>query len=106
MFIQGNVSTAVKGNVHVVTKGKGEFYWTENGVKTEESSYAVANQNLDTKRNVSADVAGYEVDAGVKKKCFSWKNLAKHSLRCMDFVEIFNIILNLSITCFSHFSGC
>ena len=24
---------------------------------------------------------------------------------CMDFVEIFNIILDLSITCFSHFSG-
>ena len=28
------------------------------------------------------------------------------STRCMDFVEIFNIILDLSITCFSHFSGC
>ena len=27
------------------------------------------------------------------------------STRCMDFVEIFNIILDLSIT-FSHFSGC
>ena len=26
------------------------------------------------------------------------------STRCMDFVEIFNIILDLSITCFSHFS--
>ena len=28
------------------------------------------------------------------------------STRCMDFVEIFNIILDLSITCFSHLSGC
>ena len=28
------------------------------------------------------------------------------STRCMDFVEIFNIILDLSITCFSRFSGC
>ena len=28
------------------------------------------------------------------------------SIRCMDFVEIFNIILDLSITCFSRFSGC
>ena len=28
------------------------------------------------------------------------------STRYMDFVEIFNIILDLSITCFSHFSGC
>ena len=28
------------------------------------------------------------------------------STRCMDLVEIFNIILDLSITCFSHFSGC
>ena len=28
------------------------------------------------------------------------------STLCMDFVEIFNIILDLSITCFSHFSGC
>ena len=28
------------------------------------------------------------------------------STQCMDFVEIFNIILDLSITCFSHFSGC
>ena len=28
------------------------------------------------------------------------------SIRCMDFVEIFNIILDLSITCFSYFSGC
>ena len=28
------------------------------------------------------------------------------STRCMDFVEIFNIMLDLSITCFSRFSGC
>ena len=28
------------------------------------------------------------------------------STRSIDFVEIFNIILDLSITCFSHFSGC
>ena len=27
------------------------------------------------------------------------------STRCMDFVEIFNIILDLSITCFSHLVG-
>ena len=67
VFIKGNISTAVKQNVNAVTEGKGEFHWTENGVKTEESSYAVANQNLDTRRNVSADVTGYEVDASVKK---------------------------------------
>ena len=48
VFSKGNVSTAVKQNVNAVTKGKREFHWTENGVKTEESSYAVANQNLDT----------------------------------------------------------
>ena len=28
------------------------------------------------------------------------------STPCMDFVEIFNIVLDLSTTCFSHFSGC
>ena len=28
------------------------------------------------------------------------------STRYMDFVKIFNIILDLSITCFSRFSGC
>ena len=28
------------------------------------------------------------------------------SAPCMDFVEIFNIVLDLSTTCFSHFSGC
>ena len=28
------------------------------------------------------------------------------STRCMDYVEIFNIILDLSITCFFRFSGC
>ena len=67
VFIKGNVSTAVKQNVDAVTKEKGEFHRTENGVKIEESSYVVANQNLHTKRNVSADVTGYEVDAGVKK---------------------------------------
>ena len=32
--------------------------------------------------------------------------ISHSSTRCMDFVEIFNIILDLSITCFSHFSGC
>ena len=31
---------------------------------------------------------------------------SKHGLRRHNFVEIFNIILDLSITCFSHFSGC
>ena len=45
-------------------------------MKTEESSYAVVNRNLDTERNVSADVTGYEVDAGVKKN-FSWKKFCK-----------------------------
>ena len=28
------------------------------------------------------------------------------STRCMDFVEIFNIVLDLSTICFSDFSGC
>ena len=67
VFIKGNISIVVKRNVNAVTNGKGEFHWTGNGVKTEESSYAVANQNLDTRRNVSVDVTGYEVDASVKK---------------------------------------
>ena len=34
------------------------------------------------------------------------KPISHTSTRYMDFVEIFNIILDLSITCFSHFSGC
>ena len=32
--------------------------------------------------------------------------VSRASTRCMDFVEIFNIILDLSVACFSHFSGC
>ena len=28
------------------------------------------------------------------------------SARCMDFVGIFNIVLDLSIACFSRFGGC
>ena len=56
-------------------------------MKTEESSYAVAHQNLDTKRNVNADVTGYEVDAGVKKNVLVEKNLAKHSLAECEFAS-------------------
>ena len=26
--------------------------------------------------------------------------------RCMDFVEIFNVVLDLSVACFSRFGGC
>ena len=44
--------------------------------------------------------------SGAPGRVIGWTNFSDSSTQYMDFVEIFNISLDLSTIYFAHFSGC